>query len=77
MSSKTPNKQLAPGDRVRLLEMPFKDHTGTIIRRGRVLFAKVWVVELDQASGLGGGIARVRKAQKLTPETDPRRFRES
>ena len=32
--------------------MPFKDHTGTIIRRGRVLFAKVWVVDLDQASGL-------------------------
>jgi hypothetical protein len=75
MSNKTPNKQLAPGDRVRLLEMPFKDHTGTIIKRGRFLFTKVWVVELDQPAGRGGGIARVKKAQKLTPETDPRRFR--
>lgn len=74
MAKKTPDKELAVGDRVRCLEMPVKDHTGTIIRRGRILHLKVWVVQLDQPAGRGGGLVRIRKLQKLAPDEDPRRF---
>jgi hypothetical protein len=72
MAKTTPDSELAVGDRVRCLEVPVKDHIGTIVRRGRVLHLKVWVVQLDQATGRGGGLVRIRKLRKLTPDEDPR-----
>ena len=75
MVAKTPDEEFSIGDRVRCLEFPVKDLTGTIIRRGRVLHLKVWVVQLDQPTARGGGLVRIRKLERLTPEQEPRRPR--
>ena len=75
MAAKTPDEAFTIGDRVRCLEFPVKDLTGTIIRRGRVLHLKVWLVQLDQPTGRGGGLVRIRKLEKLTPGEDPQRPR--
>jgi hypothetical protein len=69
--AKAPDKEFSIGDRVRCLEFPVKDLTGTIIRRGRVLHLKVWLVQLDQQTGRSGGLVRIRKLKKLTPEEGP------
>jgi hypothetical protein len=66
--AKTPDEEISIGDRVRCLEFPVKDLSGTIIRRGRVLHLKVWVVQLDQRTGRSGGVVRIRKLEKLTTE---------
>jgi hypothetical protein len=65
---KTSDEEFSIGDRVGCLEFPVKDLTGTIIRRGRVLHLKVWVVQLDQRTGRSKGLVRIRKLEKLTPE---------
>jgi hypothetical protein len=72
MADKTPDKELEVGDRVRCLEIPVKGYTGTIVRRGRILHLKVWVVQLDQPASRGAGLVRIRKLKKLTPEEDTR-----
>jgi hypothetical protein len=69
--AKSPDEEFSTGDRVRCLEFPVKDFSGTIIRRGRVLHLKVWVVQLDQQTGRSGGLVRIRKLEKLTPEEGP------
>ncbi len=69
--AKAPDEEFSIGDRVRCLEFPVKDLTGSIIRRGRVLHLKVWVVQLDQQTGRSGGLVRIRKLKKLTPEEGP------
>jgi hypothetical protein len=71
MAKKTPDEELNIGDRVRCLEIPVNGFTGTIIRRGRVLHLKVWVVQLDRPASRGAGQVRVRKLQKLTLDEDP------
>ena len=70
--AKTPYTEFSIGDRVRCLEFPVKDLTGTIIRRGRILHLKVWVVQLDQPTGRSGGLVRIRKLEKLTPDEEAR-----
>ena len=74
VAKKTPDTEFAIGDRVRCLEFPVKDLTGTIIRRGRILHLRVWVVQLDQPTGRSGGVVRIRKLEMLTPEGEPDRF---
>jgi hypothetical protein len=71
-----PNEILLVVDIRALSFAPVTEHTGTIIRRGRFGFLKLWVVELDQAK-LGSGIARIGShgLVKLTPDDDPRRLR--
>jgi hypothetical protein len=66
--AKTSDEEFSIGDRVRCLEFPVKDLTGSIIRRSRVLHLKVWVVQLDQQTGRSRGLVRIRKLKKLTPE---------
>jgi hypothetical protein len=36
------------------------------------MWTKVWVAQLDQPTGSGGGLARIKKLHKLTPEEDPK-----
>ena len=75
MEKRTPDKELAIGDRVMCLEIPVKGYTGTIIKRGRVLHLKVWHVELDEPAKRGAGIVRLRKVRKLRPEEDAGQLR--
>jgi hypothetical protein len=75
MEKRTPDKELAIGDRVMCLEIPVKGYTGTIIKRGRVLHLKVWLVELDEPAKRGAGIVRLRKVRKLRPEEDAGQLR--
>ena len=69
--AKSPDEEFSIGDRVRCLEFPVKDLPGTIVRRGRVLHLKVWLVQLDRQTGRSGGLVRIRKLEKLTPEGGP------
>jgi hypothetical protein len=71
MATKTPDEELKIGDRVRCLEIPVNGLEGTIVRRGRVLHLKVWVVQLDRPASRGTGQVRVRKLEKLSPNEDP------
>jgi hypothetical protein len=61
--AKTSDEEFSIGDRVRCLEFPVKDLTGSIIRRSRVLHLKVWVVQLDQQTGRSRGLVRIRNSR--------------
>jgi len=71
-------RKFAAGDRVVIKGFPFTDHTGTVVRRSRLLFRKVWVVELDNPGPGGQGIFRGpdRNLKGLDTDDDPRRLRQ-
>jgi hypothetical protein len=66
------------GDRVRIKGYPFTGHTGTVIGQTRVMLTDMWVVELDQASGLGGRLFKGsdKTLRPLPVEEDPRNWRQ-